>query len=93
MSEAQQVGIKPASRKTARYRAVHDRAVSVDEPERRARYRAAVKARIDWEPEEPDYHVFAVNIDSAGFVEFAPGRYGLAWDPDGGLRRWQQRES
>jgi len=72
---------------------LYGRAVPVDQGERRESYRAAIKARIDWEPEEPDYHVFAVDIDSAGFVEFAPGRYGLAWDPDGGLRRWQQRES
>jgi hypothetical protein len=34
-----------------------------------------------------------VAIASVGFVEFAPGRYGLAWDPEGGLRRWDQRES
>src|SRR5436305_8069554 len=72
---------------------LYGRAVPVDQGERRENYRAAIKARIDWEPEEPDYHVFAVDIDSAGFVEFAPGRYGLAWDPDGGLPRWQQRES
>ena len=72
---------------------LYGRAVPVEEPERRARYRATIKARIDWEPEEPNYHVFAVDIDSAGFVEFAPGRYGLAWDPEHGLRRWEQRES
>ena len=72
---------------------LYGRAVPVEQGERRERYRAAVKARIDWEPEEPNYHVFAVEIDSAGFVEFAPGRYGLAWDPELGLRRWEQRES
>ena len=45
-------------------------------------------------PEEPNYHVFAVDVDSAGFVTFAQGnRYGLAWDPGRGLRRWEQRES
>jgi hypothetical protein len=67
--------------------------VPVDEPERRARYCKTLKARIDWEPEEPNYHVFAVEIDSTGFVEFAPDRYGLAWDPEQGVRRWEQRES
>jgi hypothetical protein len=73
---------------------LYGRAVPVEQGERRAAYRAAIKARIDWEPEEPDYHVFAVDIDSAGFVTFAPEqRYGLAWEPDGGLRRWEQRES
>ena len=73
---------------------LYGRAVSVENPERRARYRATIKARIDWEPEEPTYHVFAVDVDSAGFVTFAQGnRYGLAWDPGRGLRRWEQRES
>jgi hypothetical protein len=73
---------------------LYGRAVAVDEPERRARYRATIKARIDWEPEEPNYHVFAVDVDSAGFVTFAQGnRYWLAWDPERGLRRGEQRES
>jgi hypothetical protein len=62
--------------------------VSVDEPDRRARYRAAINARIGWEPAEPNYHLFAVDVDSAGFVTFADPRYGLAWDPQQGLRRW-----
>ena len=64
-------------------------AVPVPDSERRARYRATVKARIDWEPAEPDYHVFAVDVDSAGFVTFAGPRYGLAWDAACGLRRWE----
>jgi len=58
------------------------------------RYRQTIKARIDWEPEEPDYHVFAVDIESAGFVEFAPGalRLGVG-PPKRGVRHWEQRES
>ena len=72
---------------------LYGRAVPVDEQERRARYRATLKARIDWEPEEPNYHLFAVHVDSAGFVIFGGDRFGLAWDPKRGLRRWEQRES
>jgi len=64
---------------------LYGRAVPVEDSERRARYRATIKARIDWEPEEPNYHLFAVDVDSAGFVTFAEGdRYGMAWDPRGG---------
>jgi hypothetical protein len=63
----------------------------VDDPARRAAYRAAIKARIDWEPEEPDYHLFALDVDSAGFVVFGDGAFGMAWDADRGLRRWTQR--
>jgi hypothetical protein len=72
---------------------LYGRAVSIEDSDRRTRYREALKARIDWEPEEPNYHVFAVDVDSAGFVIFSGDRYGLAWDPERGLRRWDQRES
>lgn len=72
---------------------LYARAVQIDDPERRARYRAAIRARIDWEPSEPNYHLFALDVDSAGFVIFSGERFGLAWDPERGLRRWEQRES
>ena len=68
---------------------LYGRAVDVGAPERRARFRAAVKARIDWEPDEPNYHLFGVDIEAAGFVIFGGERYGLAWDPARGLRRWK----
>jgi hypothetical protein len=66
---------------------LYGRAVDVQDPERRAAYRAAIKARIDWEPPEPNYHLFAVDIDSAGFVTIPGPRYGHARNPEGGLRR------
>ena len=68
---------------------LYGRADDVNDADRRARYRATIKARIDWEPAEPDYHLFAIDVESAGFVIFGEERYGLAWDRDGGLRRWQ----
>jgi hypothetical protein len=71
---------------------LYGRAVAVDDEPRRNAYRAAVRARIDWEPEEP-FHVFALDIESAGFVTFAEPRFGLAWESGGELRRWEQRES
>jgi hypothetical protein len=67
---------------------LYGRAVAVEEPERRADYRATIKARIDWEPDEPNYHLFAVEVEAAGFVVFGDDRYGLAWNPGRGLRRW-----
>jgi len=68
---------------------LYARAVEVQDPARRERYRATIKARIDWEPDEPSYHLFALDVDSAGFVIFGEERYGLAWDPRRGLRRWE----
>ena len=46
-------------------------AVDVRDAELREAYRAAVRARIDWAPDEPNFHVFAVDVRSAGFISFA----------------------
>jgi hypothetical protein len=67
---------------------LYGRAVEATDAKTRAAYRATIKARIDWEPEEPNFHVFVIDVQSAGFVVFGEERYGLAWDPAGGLRRW-----
>lgn len=68
---------------------LYGRAVEVLDPERRGRYRATIKARIDWEPSEPSFHVFAIDVESAGFVIFGEDGYGLAWDRSSSdLRRW-----
>lgn len=72
---------------------LYGRAVPVAESARRGRYRASVKARIDWEPAEPNYHVFAIDIVSAGYVTFAEPRFGLAWEAGGEVRQWTQREA
>ena len=72
---------------------LYGRAVPVEDDERRNAYRAAIKARIDWDPPEP-FHVFAVDVESAGFVTFDPeSRFGLAWEAGSELRRWTQRSS
>jgi pyridoxamine 5'-phosphate oxidase-like protein len=69
---------------------LYGRAQQLDDAQKRARYRATLKARIDWEPEEPNYDLFVIDVDSAGFVVFGKDRFGLAWDPERGLRRWEQ---
>jgi hypothetical protein len=67
---------------------LYGRAVDVQDGVRRARYRATIKARIDWEPAEPNFHCFAIDVESAGFRVFSPDDYGLAWRPGTGLRRF-----
>lgn len=69
---------------------LYGRARDVHDPQLRDAYRAAVRARIDWEPTGP-FHLFAIEVESAGFVIFSPERYGMAWDPARGTRRWEQR--
>jgi len=70
---------------------LYGRAREVDDASGRDAYRAAVRARIDWEP-TGSFHLFAIEVESAGFLIFGGERFGLAWDPDRGTRRWKQRE-
>ena len=69
---------------------LYGRARDEHDPAIHRAYRAAVRARIDWEPSGP-FHLFAIEVESAGFVIYAPERYGMAWDPARGTRRWEQR--
>ena len=64
----------------------------IQDPAQRGAYTRAIKARIDWEPQEP-FHLFAMDVRSAGYIVFGEERYGMAWDPERGLRRWSQRET
>lgn len=41
---------------------LYGRMIDVQEPELRRAYRAAIKARIDWEPEEPEFHLFSLDV-------------------------------
>ncbi len=67
---------------------LYGRAVDIQDQVRRQRYRETIKARIDWAPDEPNYHLFAIDIDSAAFATFADEHYALAWNPEKGLRRF-----
>jgi hypothetical protein len=68
---------------------LYGEAVDIQDPELRTTYRQTVFARIAWEPEEPNYHLFAIDIASAAFATFADEHYALAWDPHKGLRRME----
>lgn len=55
----------------------------VDErdPDVRAAFRAAIKARIDWEPEEPNYHLYSLDVGRAAHIRFGDeGGRALIWD-------------
>jgi hypothetical protein len=66
---------------------LYGRAIDVSAPDVRQSYRDAIKARIGWAPDEPEYHLFALDVESAGYTVFSEERYALAWDPERGLRR------
>jgi hypothetical protein len=56
-------------------------------PELRRAYRTALKARTDWEPDEPEFHLFELDVESAAYAIFGEGTHALAWNAADGLRR------
>jgi hypothetical protein len=66
---------------------LYGRAIDISDPEVRQAYRDAIKARIGWAPDEPEYHLFALDIESAGYIVFGNDRHALTWDPSSGMRR------
>ncbi len=73
---------------------LYGRAKDVQDPALRAAYLSAVKARIDWAPEEPRFHVFALDVTSAGYIDFKEPRIVVTWDVERGTRelRFPQAE-
>jgi hypothetical protein len=65
---------------------ISGRAIDVRDPELRQAYREAVKARIDWAPDEPAFHAFSIDVVSAGFISFAEPKTVIAWDAVDGIR-------
>lgn len=67
---------------------LYGRAVEEHDPEVREAFREAIRARIDWAPDEPSYHCFSVEVESAGYTRFSEteGNRALAWEPERGLR-------
>ena len=59
-------------------------ATEVEDPDRRRGYSDATWARIKWRPVDP-YHLFQVDIDSAGFISFGKDRRMLRWSAADGL--------
>ena len=64
----------------------YGRAVPVTDTGLRERYADTIEAAIEWRPEEP-YPLFAVDVESAAYISFGPGRRLLRWTPSGGLER------
>lgn len=66
---------------------LYGRMANVQDPGLREAYRRTIKARIDWEPDEPEFHLFSLDVETAGFTIFGDDHHALAWDPATGLRR------
>jgi len=65
---------------------LYGRAIDEPEPETREACGRAIKAQIDWRPDEP-FHLFSLDIEEASFVSFGEERLVLTWSFGKGLRR------
>ncbi len=66
---------------------LYGRIVDEQDPTVRTAFREAIRARIDWAPDEPEYHCFSLDVEEAGYAVFGDDAHALAWDPTRGLRR------
>jgi hypothetical protein len=61
-------------------------AVDVGDPAMRTRYGDVLEAKIQWRPSEP-FHLFAMDIERAGFVRFGKEQVAMRWTPGRGVER------
>jgi hypothetical protein len=67
---------------------LYGRAADVADPDLRAAFRKEILRRIDWAPDEPNYHLFSLDVERAGFISFGEdNERAMAWDPERGLRQ------
>jgi Pyridoxamine 5'-phosphate oxidase len=66
---------------------LYGRIVDEQDPDVREAFRNEIKRRIDWAPDEPDYHCFSLDVTQAGFISFGEGNNRVfAWDVKRGYR-------
>ena len=54
---------------------LYGRARDVRDPAARRRYCDALFAAIGWKPDEPEFHLFAIDVDGAGFAQTLDGKH------------------
>jgi hypothetical protein len=65
---------------------VYGRAVDVRDAALRTRYADELEAKINWRPSEP-FHLFAMDVQSAGYIVFGKEPAAMRWDPAEGTAR------
>jgi hypothetical protein len=65
---------------------VYGHAIEVADAGQRDRYGQTISAAIDWRPSEP-FPLFAVDIESCGYISFGSDRKAMRWTPEAGLQR------
>jgi hypothetical protein len=61
-------------------------AVEELDPDIRKIFRETIQARIDWAPDEPNFHLFSLDVREAAYMRFGDDRLALHWDEARGFR-------
>ena len=65
---------------------LYGRAVDTLDPDLRRAFRDTMYARIEWAPEEPEFHLFSLDVHEAAYVVFRPDAWeAWRWDPEHGF--------
>lgn len=70
---------------------LYGRAIDVHEPSRRHALQDAQQAAIGWHPTEP-YHLFALDVVSAGYISFGKDRRLIRWTAAHGVEVMRHRD-
>jgi hypothetical protein len=54
---------------------LYGRARDARDPDARRRYCEALFAAIGWRPDEPEFHVFTIDVTGAGFAQTLDGKH------------------
>jgi hypothetical protein len=65
---------------------IYGRGVPITDPDTRRSFGETIFAAIGWRPLDP-YPLYAVDIESAAYIDFTDDRRLLRWSPEGGLER------
>ena len=65
---------------------LYGRVVDERDADVRRAFHDEILRRIDWAPDEPNFHLFSLDVEQAGFIRFGDDRLALAWDPEHGER-------
>ena len=68
---------------------LYGRAIDINDSTLRSGFRDAIKARSNWAPPEPEYHLFSLDVESASFVVFDGKGHEdvMTWDQVRGLQK------
>jgi hypothetical protein len=66
---------------------LYGRVVNTLDADLRREFREEIKRRIDWAPDEPEYHLLSFDVEQAGYLSFGDdNERAMAWDPERGFR-------